>query len=80
MLKYETDMNHSTENQQKVVKFAQELLLEEPDRASITPALIAEKIELIIRMNPRWGVDLDRDAVTDELIRRFALWIDEIPS
>jgi len=75
MLKYETDMNHSTENQQKVVKFAQELLLEEPDRASITPALIAEKIELIIRMNPRWGVDLDRDAVTDELIRRFALWI-----
>jgi hypothetical protein len=75
MLKNETGMNQPIENQQKVVKFAQELLLGEPDRASITPALIAEKIEMIIRMSPRWGVDLDRDAVTDELIRRFALWI-----
>lgn len=68
-------MNYSSENQEKVVKFAQELLLEEPDRSSITPALIAEKIELIIRMNPKWGKDLDHNAVTDELIRRFALWI-----
>jgi hypothetical protein len=63
------------ETQQKVVKFVQELLLDEADRSSITPTLIAEKIEMVIRMNPKWGDGLDREAVTDELIRRFSLWI-----
>lgn len=62
-------------NREKVVKFVQELLLDETDRSSITPGLIAGKIDLIIRMNPKWGQDLDRGAVTDELIRRFSLWI-----
>ena len=42
----------ANETQQKVVKFVQELLLDEEDRSSITPALIAEKIEMVIRMNP----------------------------
>jgi hypothetical protein len=65
----------SLENQQKVVKIAQELLSEEEDPTSITPALIEDKIDLVVRMNPRWGEALDRDAVTDELIRRFSLWI-----
>lgn len=63
------------ETLRKVVKFVQELLLDVSDRSSITPALIAEKIDLVVRMNPRWGEDLDREAVTDELIRRFSLWI-----
>ena len=62
-------------NREKVVKFVQELLLDEPDRGSITPSLIGEKIDLITRMNPKWAQDLDRGAVTDELIRRFSLWI-----
>lgn len=62
-------------NREKVVKFVQELLLEETDRSNITPTLIAEKIDLVTKMNPKWGQDLDRDAVTDELIRRFSLWI-----
>lgn len=65
----------SPENQQKVVKIVQELLSEEEDPTSITPALIEDKIDLVVRMNPRWGEALDRDAVTDELIRRFSLWI-----
>ena len=65
----------ANETQQKVVKFVQELLLDEEDRSSITPALIAGKIEMVIGMNPKWGDGLDRDAVTDELIRRFSLWI-----
>ncbi len=64
-----------TETQQKIAKFVQELLLEEKDKASITPSLILEKIDLVTRMNPRWGEGLDRDAVIDELIRRFSLWI-----
>ena len=68
-------MNPPSDTQQKVVKFVQELLLDEEDRSAITPALIAEKIDVVVRMNPKWGADLDRDAVTDELIRRFSLWI-----
>jgi len=60
---------------EKVVKFVQELLLDEPDRSSITPAVIDEKINMVIAMNPKWGQGLDRVAVTDELIRRFSLWI-----
>lgn len=63
------------ENRQKVVKFVQELLLDEEDRSSITPALIAEKIDMVVTMKPNWGEELDREAVTDELIRRFSLWI-----
>lgn len=68
-------MNYSPENLQKVVKFAQELLLEEQDRSSITPALISEKIRMVTKMNPRWGDGLDLDSAIDELIRRFSLWI-----
>jgi hypothetical protein len=65
----------SQDTQQKVIKFVQELLLDEADRTTITPTLIAAKIDLVVTMNPRWGQDLDRTAVTDELIRRFSLWI-----
>lgn len=65
----------AVENRQRVVKFAQELLLDEEDRSNVTPALIAEKIDMIVAMKPKWGEELDRVAVTDELIRRFSLWI-----
>lgn len=61
-------------HRQKVVKFVQELLLDHEDRSDITPSLIAEKITLVISMNPKWGEGLNRDAVTDELIRRFSMW------
>ncbi len=60
---------------QKVVKFVQELLLEETDRSRIGPALIADQIDLVVRMKPSWGEGLDREAVTEELIRRFSMWI-----
>ena len=63
------------EVRQKVIKVVQELLLDEEDRSVITADLIAEKIDLVVRMNPRWGVGLDMAAVTDELIQRFSLWI-----
>lgn len=69
-------MNLNSEgSQQKVVKFVQELLLDEPDRTAITPVLISEKIDMVIKMNPKWGEGLDHEEVTDELIRRFSLWI-----
>ncbi|WIG93320.1 Z1 domain-containing protein [Myxococcus sp. SDU36] len=63
------------ETRQKIVKFVQELLLDEADKTSITPELIAEKIGMVLAMKPQWGNGLDRDAVIDELIRRFSLWI-----
>lgn len=68
-------MTAAEEIRQRVVKFAQELLLDEEDRSAITPALIAAKIDMVVAMKPKWGEGLDRDAVTDELIRRFSLWI-----
>lgn len=61
-------------NKASVIKIVQELLADEPDKSAITPALIAEKISLTLMMKPRWAEDLDRDAVSDELIRRFSVW------
>lgn len=66
-------------SEQKIVKMAQEMLLEVEDRASITPAIIHEHIDLVVslyrRKQPDWGRDADYNAVTDELIRRFSQWI-----
>ena len=66
-------------NEQKIVKMAQEMLLEVEDRASITPAIIQGNIDLVVslyrRKQPDWGKDADYNAVTDELIRRFSQWI-----
>lgn len=59
----------------RIVKLVQELLLDEESRTSVTPALIETKIDLVLGMNPKWREGLDRDAVVDELIRRFSLWI-----
>jgi len=69
-------MASASENyQQIIIKFVQELLLDEENRVAVTPALISQKIDMVIGMNPKWGENLDRHAVTDELIRRFSLWI-----
>jgi hypothetical protein len=65
----------AADRQLKVVKFVQELLLDDQDKSAITPAIILENIDKVIGMNPKWGEGLDRDAVVDELIRRFSLWI-----
>ncbi|MFZ2987539.1 Z1 domain-containing protein [Ideonella sp.] len=64
-------------NFSKVVKVVQELLLDEDDRSGVTPSLIEEKIDLVLAMNRKWADALDREAVVDELIRRFSMWIGE---
>jgi hypothetical protein len=69
----ETRMASATE--ERIIKFVQELLLDETDRMAVTPALIDEKIDLVLAMNPKWRDGLNRQGVTDELIRRFSLWI-----
>ena len=60
---------------QKVVKLVQELLLDQQDRSAITPALIGEKVDQILTLNSRWAALVDRASATEELVRRFSLWI-----
>lgn len=58
-----------------VIKFVQTLLVDDEQSGSVTPALINEKIDLVLAMNRKWEEGLDRQAVTDELVRRFSLWV-----
>ena len=66
-------------NEQKIVKMAQLMLLDIPDRTSITPLTIQKRIDQLVKMyqveQPDWGKDIDYSAVIDELIRRFSQWI-----
>src|SRR5665213_2003920 len=67
-------MTIEEDNRQKVIKFVQELV-STSDKSTITPGLIGEKIDQVVQLSPAWGAGLDRAAVTDELIRRFSLWV-----
>lgn len=67
----------SEENKWKVIKIVQELLLDEKGDLDITPAMINGVIDRVLMLNQKWGAGLDRDAVTDELIRRFSVWVGE---
>ncbi len=62
-------------NKQSIVKMVQEMLQCRPDKSSITPDIIAQNIEMVLGIMPEWKVDLNREAVSDELIRRFSIWI-----
>ncbi len=69
-------MNRSKlDAQQAVIKIVQELLIAEEEANLISSAVISGKIDLVVAMEPSWGLGLDRGAVTSELIRRFSLWI-----
>jgi hypothetical protein len=70
-------MPTDTERAARVVKMVQELLLDLDRSAAITPAVIEQKISMVVAMMPAWAGGLNREAVTDELIRRFSLWIGE---
>lgn len=62
-------------NKQSVVKMVQEMLQRRPDKSSITADVIAQNVEMVLGIMPECKVDLDHDAVSDELIRRFSIWI-----
>ena len=64
-----------SETERRIVKLVQELLLEEADTTPVTPDLISEKIDLIVSLHANWRDGIDRQAITDELIRRFSVWI-----
>ena len=59
----------------RVIHIVQELLFDQDGMVAVTPALIAEKIDCVLALNSKWRDELDRQAVMDELIRRFSLWI-----
>ena len=59
---------------ERVVKFAQELLLED-DAQTISPGLIADRIDEVLFGFPRYRDTYDREAAITELVRRFSLWI-----
>ena len=67
-------MTVTKNNVTNIVSIAQPLLLIEKDRTSITPTLIAEKVDLALGLLPE-TVKSDRQAAIEELIRRFSLWI-----
>lgn len=56
----------------KVIKMVQTLLESERRETEITPALISEKLKLVIPLNPEWK-DVDKDYLLDELIRRNSI-------
>lgn len=59
-----------------VVSIAQTILHGEKDKSKITPALIAEKVDLAMGLVAgSESVEFDRLGAISELIRRFSLWI-----
>lgn len=66
--------DEETKTLQGIITIAQTLLLKEKETAPITPALIAEKVEVASSLvAPGGGVDTT--SVVLELIRRFSHWI-----
>ena len=59
-----------------VISIAQTILHGEKDKSKITPALIAEKVDLAMGLVAgSESFEFDRQAAISELIRRFSLWI-----
>jgi len=61
--------------QEKLVKIAQEILIDAGQATAITPALISEAIDSVLKMLPSWEALVDRTLAEAELIRRFSVWI-----
>jgi hypothetical protein len=70
-------MTDPEKSKASVIKIVQELLVAQKGDANVTPFMIGEMIDRVLFMNPDWGKELDRDSVTDELIRRFSIWVGE---
>ena len=65
-------------NQDTAVKLLQAMLQTEIGTHDITPSLIAEKLDWLLRHGLQFGIDpeqIDRQATVDEMVRRFSLWI-----
>ncbi|QYO76565.1 Z1 domain-containing protein [Devosia salina] len=65
-----------TATEQKVIKFAQELIADE-EKSSVTPAVINEIVDRVLMLNRSWSQLIDKEVVQAELIRRFSMWMGE---
>ena len=66
------------ENEEQVIRFLQVLLQAELGKRDITPTLITEKLDRLLKAGAQLEFEpagFNRQAVTDEMIRRFSLWI-----
>ena len=59
----------------RVVKVVQDLLEEAGGGHVATPDTINLQIDRVLLLFPAWAMDLDRLAVTHELIRRHSVWV-----
>ncbi len=59
---------------QRVLSVAQTLLMGDKEKGTVTPALIAEQVEIAHAVVAR-GAEVDKKAIVAELVRRFSLWI-----
>jgi hypothetical protein len=68
-------MTDNKDNLNSIVHLAQTLLLRIKEKSSITPSLIAEKVDTVLMLDPEMAQGVDKNDVIDELVRRFSLWI-----
>lgn len=61
-------------SKETVMGIVQKLLLSESGQM-ITPALIDEKIDTVLPLNPEWATTIDRNWIVEELIRRFSVQV-----
>lgn len=70
----------SEENKWTVIQFVQTMLSELDEKTLITPELISEHIDKVLSIMPKRAIGLDRNAVTEELISRFSIWVGDTSS
>lgn len=68
-------LNVIEKNKWTVIKFVQELLIGIGEETEITPSVIDEMIDRVLMLDKEWGIDLDRNYVIEELVRRFSVWM-----
>lgn len=65
-------------HEELVIRLLQATLEAERHKRRVTPEVIGEKLDWLLRAGAELGIDsarVDREAVSDEMIRRFSLWI-----
>jgi hypothetical protein len=65
------DVNNS------IIRLVQILLNDVEDKSKISKILIDEKISLALTLNRQWADSVDKEWITDELIRRYSVWFGE---
>ncbi|MCU7281900.1 Z1 domain-containing protein [Pseudomonas peradeniyensis] len=70
----------SEENKWTVIQFVQTMLSGMDEKTLITPELISKQIEKVLCIMPERAIGLNRNAVIEELINRFSIWVGDTSS